>query len=182
MPGRSYLARVGTRTVPASITAIKHKIDVEYARAHRGPHARTQRHRLLQYLDRATGRVRPLCGEPQDRRLHHHRPLHQPHGRRRHDRVRRCAAPPISIGRRCGRQGRARRAEAAEARHPLVHRPLRRRQIDHRQHRRTAAASPPAITRCCSTATTSATASTATSASPRPTGWRTSAASARWRS
>ncbi|HEY4775837.1 MAG TPA: adenylyl-sulfate kinase, partial [Xanthobacteraceae bacterium] len=28
MPGRSYLARIGTRTVPASITAIKYKIDV----------------------------------------------------------------------------------------------------------------------------------------------------------
>jgi bifunctional enzyme CysN/CysC len=28
MPGRSYLARLGTRTLPASITAIKHKIDV----------------------------------------------------------------------------------------------------------------------------------------------------------
>ena len=33
----------------------------------------------------------------------------------------------------------------------------------------------------CSTATMSATASTATSASPTPTGWRTSAASPRWR-
>jgi bifunctional enzyme CysN/CysC len=28
MPGRSYLARLGTRTLPASITAVKHKIDV----------------------------------------------------------------------------------------------------------------------------------------------------------
>ncbi len=35
--------------------------------------------------------------------------------------------------------------------------------------------------RTCSTATTCATASTATSASPTPTGWRTSAASPRWR-
>ena len=39
-----------------------------------------------------------------------------------------------------GRQGRARGAEAAEAGHPLVHRPVRRRQIDDRQHRRAAAA------------------------------------------
>src|ERR1700730_11964915 len=37
MPGRSYLIRVGTKTAPASITSIKHKIDVntlEHIAAH----------------------------------------------------------------------------------------------------------------------------------------------------
>ena len=37
MPGRSYLVRVGTKTVPASITSIRHKIDVntrEHIAAH----------------------------------------------------------------------------------------------------------------------------------------------------
>jgi bifunctional enzyme CysN/CysC len=37
MPGRSYLIRIGTRTVPASITSIKHRIDVntrEHIAAH----------------------------------------------------------------------------------------------------------------------------------------------------
>jgi len=37
MPGRSYLARIGTKTVPASITALKYKIDVN-TREHLAAH------------------------------------------------------------------------------------------------------------------------------------------------
>ena len=62
---------------------------------------------------------------------------------------------------------------------PLVHRPVRRRQVDHRQPGREAPARRRGATPTCSTATTSATASTTTSASPTPTGSRTSAASPR---
>ena len=29
MPGRPYLLRIGTRNVPATVTALKHRIDVE---------------------------------------------------------------------------------------------------------------------------------------------------------
>ena len=43
----------------------------------------------------------PYAREPRDRRLHPDRPLHQPHGRRRHDRISACGAPPTSTGRRC---------------------------------------------------------------------------------
>ena len=28
VPGRSYLLKIGTRTVPATVTALKHRIDV----------------------------------------------------------------------------------------------------------------------------------------------------------
>ena len=57
----------------------------------------------------------------------------------------------------------------------------RRGQVDHRQSRRDRSSSRAGGTPSCSTATMSATASTATSASPRPTGSRISAASARSR-
>ncbi len=63
----------------------------------------------------------------------------------------------------------------------LVHRAVRRRQVDDREPRRTAARVHSATTPTSSTATTSATASTGTSASPRPTGSRTSAGSPRSR-
>ena len=29
VPGRSYLLKIGTRTVPATVTALKHRIDVD---------------------------------------------------------------------------------------------------------------------------------------------------------
>ena len=57
----------------------------------------------------------------------------------------------------------------------VVHRAVGLRQVDHRQYAREAAARRWAATPTCSTATMSATASTRISASPTPTGWRTSA-------
>ncbi len=53
VPGRSYLARIGTKSVPVTITSIKHKIDVN-TREHLATHAaRPQRHRVLQSQQRA---------------------------------------------------------------------------------------------------------------------------------
>jgi bifunctional enzyme CysN/CysC len=65
---------------------------------------------------------------------------------------------------------------------PVVHRPVRCRQVDHRQPGREAAAGRMGHTPICSMATTSAMASTVTSASPMPTASRTSAASPKSRS
>ena len=79
-------------------------------------------------------------------------------------------------------KARARAREGPEAVRALVHRPVRRRQVDDRQPRRAASCTRSAATPTCSTATTSATASTRTSASPTPTASRTSAASPRSRS
>ena len=60
---------------PASITAIKYRIDVNTREHLAAPHARPQRHRLLQSVDGVSGRVRSLRAKPQDRLIHHHRPL-----------------------------------------------------------------------------------------------------------
>ena len=44
--------KIGTRTVPATVTALKHRIEVDTRRPCRRPHARPQRDRLLQPVDR----------------------------------------------------------------------------------------------------------------------------------
>ena len=59
VPGRSYWLKIGTRTVPATVTALKHRIDVDTRRACRRAHPRAQRDRLLQPVDRAADRLRP---------------------------------------------------------------------------------------------------------------------------
>ncbi len=88
LPGRSYLMRIGTKYVPARVTSLKHKVDVNTPGAHRRQDARAERDRPVQSCDRRAGGVRSVHGEPRDRRLHSHRPLHQRHGRRRHDHLR----------------------------------------------------------------------------------------------
>ncbi len=93
IPGRSYLVRVGTKVAPASITAIKYKIDVNTA----GTSRRTRRLSLNDIGFCNISTASPIAFDPyeqnsQDRRIHHHRPLHESHGRRRHDRVSACAA------------------------------------------------------------------------------------------
>ena len=101
VPGRSYLARIGTRTTAITVTGIKHKIDVN-TREHLAAHTLGLNDiGVLQSGDRRAGGVRSLRAESQDRQLHHHRPLHQPHGRRRHDRFRPAARHQHCIGSRC---------------------------------------------------------------------------------
>ena len=78
-------------------------------------------------------------------------------------------------------KARTRALEGPAAVRALVHRAVRRRQVDDRQPRREASCTRSAATPTCSTATTSATASTRISASPTPTASRTSAASPRSR-
>ena len=77
IPGRSYLLKIGTRTVPATVTALKHRIDVDTLRASARHDAGSERDRLLQPLDRGAGGVRSLRGQSRHRRLHPDRPLHQ---------------------------------------------------------------------------------------------------------
>ena len=59
-PGRSYLVRIGTKTVPASITDAQIQDRRQYARASGRAHARPQRDRLLQSLHVRSGRLRSL--------------------------------------------------------------------------------------------------------------------------
>ena len=75
--------------MPATVTAIKHQIDVNTSRASRGQDARPQRDRRSA-ISRPQPPVAfdPYAENRDDRRVHPDRPLHQPHGRRRDDRLR----------------------------------------------------------------------------------------------
>ncbi len=182
LPGRSYLMKIGARLTPASVTELKHRVDVN---SREQLAAKTLALNEIGFCNLATttaGRLRPLRGEPRHRRLHPDRPAHQRDRGGGHDRALRCAARPTSIA--TTSRSRARRTRALKHQKPamlwftglsgagkstianLVERKLH---AARRPHRR------------CSTATTCATASTRTSASRPPTASRTSAASAKWR-
>ena len=75
MPGRSYLARAGAKTVPLSITAIKYKIDVN---TRERLAANTLKLNEIAFCNIATGvpvAFDSVRRESQDRRLPDHRPL-----------------------------------------------------------------------------------------------------------
>ena len=182
LPGRSYLhedrrahdARLGDRA------QAPHRR--QHARQARGQDAGAQRGRLLQSRDDDAGRLRRLCRQPRDRRLHPDRPRHQRDGGGGHDRARpapRDQHPSPGLHRR-----RARRARAIKHQRPAV---LWFTGLSGAGKSTIAnlveaqAASRAASTPRCSTATMCATGSTRISASPPPTGSRTSAASPRSR-
>ena len=83
--------------------------------------------------------LRPLRGQPGDGRLHPHRPADQQHGRRRPAPLRAAAIRERALaGLEVDREARADLKGQRPVR-GVVHRPLRRREVDHRQHRREAA-------------------------------------------
>ena len=140
LPGRPYVIKAGTTTVPGTIETIKHKVNVNTMEHVAAKTPRAQRDRRLQPRTRHADRLRALQGEPPPRVLHHHRPLLQQHGRHGPHPLR--AAPrrqhPLAGARR--EQGVARRPRGPEARRPVVHRTFGCRQVDHRQSRREEAA------------------------------------------
>ena len=181
LPGRSYLLKIGARTVPASVTELKHRLDVNNFDKLAAKSAGAQRGRLLQPRDDHADRLRPLRRQSRDRRLHPDRPRDQRDRGGGHDRPRAAARdqrpPPGLRGRRARRMPRKSTRSRRSCGSP---------DCRARASRRSPTWSRPSCTRAapiprCSTATTSATASTRTWASPTPTGSRTSAASARWR-
>ena len=101
MPGRSYLARIGTKTTADHDHRHQIQDRRQHPRASGGAYAGSERHRLSAISHRRSGRFRSLRREPPDRLLHHHRPLHEPHRRRRHDRFRPAARHQCRIGSRC---------------------------------------------------------------------------------
>ena len=144
----SRLDATRSRCCPAAPICCKHRHATSPAHGHRAEAPARRQHAastlaaktlelnevgFVQSVDRRADRLRPLCREPRDRRLHPDRPLHQRDGRRRHDRFRAAARHqhPLAGARR--RQGGARRAQAPEARRAVVHRAFRLRQVDHRQ-------------------------------------------------
>ena len=109
LPGRSYLMRIGTQLRARAGHQPQAQGRRQHPRAHRRQDARAQRDRPVQSVDASAGCLRSLRGESRNRRLHPDRPLHQRHGRRRHDLPSACAAPPTSIARALlDRQGGAR--------------------------------------------------------------------------
>ena len=161
LPGRPYLLKIGTRTVGVTVAAAQVQGQRQHPRAHRGQDARAQRDRRLQPQPRPADRrstptPRTATWAGSSSSTGSPTPPSAPACS-----TSRCAAShnvhwqAIEVDKR-----RPRRAQGPAARRRVVHRPLRRRQVDHRQPGRAAAARPRACTPTCSTATTSATAST----------------------
>ena len=89
LPGRSYLMRIGTQ-YRAGARSPRSSTRSTSTRWSTSP-AKTLALNEIGFCNLSTavaGRLRPLRRQPRDRRLHPDRPLHQRHGRRRHDRLR----------------------------------------------------------------------------------------------
>ena len=159
-PGRPYLMKIGTQhgARPPSPSPSTRSTSTRSS-TWRPRRSSSTRSASCNVCARPAGRLRPLRRQPRHRRLHPDRPAHQRHRRRRHAATSRCAAPhnihwqALDVD-----KARARRAEGPEAVRAVVHRPVGRGQVDHRQPGREAAARAGPRTPTCSTATTSATA------------------------
>ena len=143
-PGRPYLLKLGTQTVTrARSPTLKYKVNVNTLEHLAAKTLELNEIGVCNLALDQPHRLRPLREQPRHRRLHPDRPLHQRHGRRRHDRTSRCAARTTSTGRRSTSTSAARAAhEGPEAGGAVVHRPVRRRQVDHRQPGREEARTP----------------------------------------
>src|SRR5690606_16440076 len=114
-----------------------HRDQAQGRREHPGAAGRQapgpQRGRLLQHQPRPAGGLRAVRRQPRAGRLHPDRPPEQRHRRRRHPGLR--PAPgrqhPLAAPGRGPRGARPHQGPAAAL--PVVHRPLRRRQVHHRQ-------------------------------------------------
>ena len=82
-PGRSYLMKINNATLAATVTELKHQIDVNTLAKLAAKTLGAERSRRVQSLGCSAGRVRRLRRQPRHRRLHPDRPLFQRNGRRR---------------------------------------------------------------------------------------------------
>ena len=100
LPGRPYLLKIGTahRAAPRSPSSNTRSTSTRSSiwRPRRWSSTRS----AVQFRPRPAARLRSLRRQPRHRRLHPDRPLHQRHGRRRHDRFRAAPRRRTSIGRR----------------------------------------------------------------------------------
>ena len=94
--GRTYLMRVGTTTVPATVAPIRYKLDVDTLEQIAATQLDLNEIGVVLRRARAAGRVRPVRRQPRHRRLHPHRPDHEPHGRRGAAHARCCRAARTS--------------------------------------------------------------------------------------
>ncbi len=93
MPGRSYLLRTETDQVSATVTDLKHRVNVNNFAQEAAKSLEMNEVGICQSRYAGADRLRHLCGESRHRRLHPDRPHHQCDRRRRHDPASRCAAP-----------------------------------------------------------------------------------------
>ena len=68
LPGRSYLLKIGARTTPASVTELKHRIDVNTLDKLAAKTLALNEVGLGQHRHDHAGRLRPLRREPRHRR------------------------------------------------------------------------------------------------------------------
>ena len=131
--GRDYLMKIGTKTVGATISPLKYKINVNTLEHVAAVTLELNDIGVCQPAARSPDRVRPLPGQPGHGRLHPGRPAIERHRRRRHAALRAAARAqrPLAGARR--EQEGARGDEGPEAVRALVHGSLRRRQVDDRQ-------------------------------------------------
>jgi bifunctional enzyme CysN/CysC len=178
VPGRSYLMRVGTKTLPATVTGIKYKLDVN-TRGHLAAH--TLALNDIGFCNLSTGV--PVAFDPyeQNRKTGSFIII---------DRFtnRTVGAGMIAFGLRRATNihwqplllGKAERAALKQQRPAILwFTGLSGAGKSTSPTSSSSGCMRSATIRCCSTATTSVTGSTAISASPRPTAWRISVAPAR---
>ncbi|SBV36665.1 putative Sulfate adenylyltransferase [uncultured Stenotrophomonas sp.] len=105
----------------------------EHAGKAGGQAAGAERGRLLQPVAGRTHRLRALRAQPRAGWLHPDRPPEQRHRRRRHPGLRPAPRRQRALAASGRGQGRARPHQGADAEGAVVHRPVRRRQVHHRQ-------------------------------------------------
>ena len=98
LPGRSYLMKIGARTTPASITELKHRVDVNNFDKLAAKRLALNEVGFCNLRHDHAGRLRRLCRQPRDRRLHPHRPSDQRNRGGGHDRAWPAGARPMSTG------------------------------------------------------------------------------------
>ena len=97
LPGRSYLLKSGSRTVPVTITELKHRLDVNTLGEMAARTLSLNEVGLCNLGDDDADRLRSLCRQSFDGLLHPDRPRDQRHGRRRASSPMACAGRPMSI-------------------------------------------------------------------------------------
>ena len=91
LPGRSYLMKINNSTMAATVTELKHRIDINTLSKLAAKTLALNEVGVCNLSVARADRVRSLRRQPRHRRLHSDRSLFQRDGRRRHDRFR--AAP-----------------------------------------------------------------------------------------
>ncbi len=180
-PGRSYLLKLGAQDRAGDDHRSQIPHQRQHARAERRQDAGAQRSRHADHRHRQADRLRFLCEQRTNRRLHPDRPHLERHSGRGRHRLRPSprAESELAVVRR--ESHRPRRNEGPEARDRLVHRPVGLGASPPSPICSKKSSRPKAGTPTFSMATMSATASTRISASPTRRASRTSGGSAKWR-